>query len=450
MSNDIGQQAGEWGADVVGEPNPVVTESNMSAAERAVSAETPPASTPLPPQAAQTGAQPSSSQYKWLLVVSWTVPFIAVMLVIVYSIQYGEQSISVATTGALVGLAVLVVAALGGFLFGIPRALQQAPSANGTTVGGVTRYAINTNLEEISDWLTKIIVGVGLIQLGQIADLLGQLVESLAPGLGGQPSSRLVAGAELAFFGTWGFLIGYLLTRTYLTGLFRTFDVEQLTARVAKEAAESATKTAESRELERNQVDAHVLALIDRQLRARLTDETIDPVTLRDALQRASAPIREQAFTQAQAQRRENWPWRSQPDQDPQRAVMRQALERTIPIFEALIDAEADDARFHAELGYALKDKQEPALDRARSELSAAIRLAPRLELPTDYLHFNRALVEIELESQGQSIDRDRVLSDLRVALHGRATVREIVQDDATIQSWLQRHALSVDDGSAS
>ncbi|MCA1674870.1 MAG: hypothetical protein LC799_22650 [Actinobacteria bacterium] len=97
---------------MVGEPNPVVTESNMSAAERAVSAKTPPASTPLPLQVPQTGAQPSSSQYKWLLVVSSTVPFIAVMLVIVYSVQYGEQSVSVATTGALVGLAVLVVAAL--------------------------------------------------------------------------------------------------------------------------------------------------------------------------------------------------------------------------------------------------------------------------------------------------------------------------------------------------
>ena len=79
-----------------------------------------------------------------------------------------------------------------------------------------------------------------------------------------------------------GFLLGYLLTRTYLTAAFRAFDVEQLTARVAKEAAESATKTAENRELARNQVDANALALIDRQLRARLTDETIDPVLTRN------------------------------------------------------------------------------------------------------------------------------------------------------------------------
>jgi hypothetical protein len=348
-----------------------------------------------------------------------------------------------------VGLAALVIAALAGFLFGIPRALQQAPSANVTHIDSTTRYAINTNLEEISDWLTKIIVGVGLIQLGQIADLLAQLVGSLAPGLGGQPSSRLVAGAELAFFGTWGFLIGYLLTRTYLTGLFRTFDVEQLTARAAREAAESATKTAVNRELERSQVDANALALVDRQLRGRSTDEPIDPVRLRDALRRASAPVREQAFTQAQAQRRDNWPWRSQLDDAPRATQMRQSMERTIPIFEVLIEADPDDARFHAELGYALKDKGEPTLDRARSEISAAIRLAPQQALPTDYLHFNRALVDIDLEGRGQAVDGNQILSDLRSAMDGRDAVRDVVRSDVTVQSWLQRHAVSLDASSA-
>ena len=400
-----------------------------------------------------TGAQPAdspSNQYRWLLLASWIPPLLAVLLIVVYSIQYDEQLISVATTGVLVALAALVVAALGGFLFGIPRALQRTPSVAVAPAEGATRYAVNTNLEDISDWLTKIIVGVGLIQLGQISEALGQLVESLGPGLGGQPSSRLVAGAVLAFFGTWGFLLGYLLTRTYLTAAFRAFDVEQLTARVAKEAAESATMTAENRELARNQVDANALALIDRQLRARLTDETIDPSALSDALRRASAPIREQAFTQAQAQRRGNWPWRLQLAQDAERATqMQQAMERGIPIFETLIDADPDDARFHAELGYALKDQREPQLDRAASELTEAIRLAPQQTLPTDYLHFNRALVAIELEGQGQKIERDLVLSDLRSAMLGRASVREIVQDDGTVRSWLQRNALSLDDGSA-
>jgi hypothetical protein len=101
-----------------------------------------------------TGAQPAdspSNQYRWLLVASWIPPLLAVLLIVVYSIQYDEQFISVATTGVLVALAALVVAALGGFLFGIPRALQRTPSVAVAPAEGATRYAVNTNLEDISD-----------------------------------------------------------------------------------------------------------------------------------------------------------------------------------------------------------------------------------------------------------------------------------------------------------
>ena len=104
--------------------------------------------------AGRTGAQPPNSpsnQYRWLLAASWIPPLSAVILIVVYSIQYDEQFISVATTGILVALAALVIAALGGFLFGIPRALQRAPSAAVAPADSATRYAVNTNLEDISD-----------------------------------------------------------------------------------------------------------------------------------------------------------------------------------------------------------------------------------------------------------------------------------------------------------
>jgi len=45
----------------------------------------------------------------------------------------------------------------------VPRSLQEVPSANGQP-----GYSGNTNLEQISDWLTKILVGVGLTQLREI------------------------------------------------------------------------------------------------------------------------------------------------------------------------------------------------------------------------------------------------------------------------------------------
>lgn len=74
------------------------------------------------------------------------------------------------------------VGALIGFLFGIPRVLQQdvipvskpAPSGvtatSPTTESSIDSYSlkVNTNLEQISDWLTKIFVGLGLVQLQRV------------------------------------------------------------------------------------------------------------------------------------------------------------------------------------------------------------------------------------------------------------------------------------------
>jgi membrane protein YqaA with SNARE-associated domain len=67
--------------------------------------------------------------------------------------------------GLFLAGAATVTGSLVGFMFGVPRyrrADREAQAADqGTT-------APNTNLEQISDWLTKIIVGVGLTQIPQI------------------------------------------------------------------------------------------------------------------------------------------------------------------------------------------------------------------------------------------------------------------------------------------
>jgi hypothetical protein len=72
--------------------------------------------------------------------------------------------------------AVLVAGILIGFLFGIPK--KQKAVADTTTASSqssqvnrsLSYYDDNTNLEEISDWLTKIIIGLSLIEFQQIRD----------------------------------------------------------------------------------------------------------------------------------------------------------------------------------------------------------------------------------------------------------------------------------------
>lgn len=125
----------------------------------------------------------------------------------------------------LLGLAALIIGILVGFVFGIPRALQQSRQGkeeNGASPG--SSYAPNTNLEQISDWLTKILVGVGLIELGSIGTGLTRLVDTIGPALADASTGTVLAAAEIAFFGPSGFLVGYILTRTYLARTFDYFD----------------------------------------------------------------------------------------------------------------------------------------------------------------------------------------------------------------------------------
>jgi hypothetical protein len=106
-----------------------------------------------------------------------------------------------------------------GFLFGVPRAKTRSAnvSSDSSSQGRVAlTYTVNTNLEQISDWLTKILVGLGLTQLEKIPATLRGAANYIADGVGG-PTMQVFALAMIVFCTTTGFLGGYLLTRLFLT-----------------------------------------------------------------------------------------------------------------------------------------------------------------------------------------------------------------------------------------
>ena len=79
--------------------------------------------------------------------------------------------------------------------------------------------AVNTNLEQISDWLTKIIVGVTLVNIDSVAKNLETAASFIGKSLGGaEPES--FALAILIYFSTTGLLGSYLLTRLFLQRAF--------------------------------------------------------------------------------------------------------------------------------------------------------------------------------------------------------------------------------------
>lgn len=82
--------------------------------------------------------------------------------------------------------------------------------------------AVNTNLEQISDWLTKIIVGVSLVNSEKIGNAMWQSATTMALSIGASQSasSHSLALAILVYFGVIGLLGGYLLTRLFLQRAF--------------------------------------------------------------------------------------------------------------------------------------------------------------------------------------------------------------------------------------
>jgi hypothetical protein len=168
-----------------------------------------------------------------------------------FASQAGFAFFSVASCALAIAGAAFLVGCLTGFLFGIPRAPSDSlvqpegdnvtAGANAGTVGGdrvtkaaagseavagtsIGRYRPNTNLEQISDWLTKILVGVGLTQLAQVPQAASALAQGFSPLLGGEPQSGGFGVAMTIYFFVGGFIVTYLWTRLKLGVAFGVAD----------------------------------------------------------------------------------------------------------------------------------------------------------------------------------------------------------------------------------
>jgi hypothetical protein len=102
----------------------------------------------------------------------------------------------------LVGCAAWLSGSVLGFLFGVPR-FQADPQADSN------RMLPNTNLEQVSDWLTKIIIGATLVQLGALVDRLQALFKMVGDQID-KPGATVASGAVMIFLFATGFMWGYL------------------------------------------------------------------------------------------------------------------------------------------------------------------------------------------------------------------------------------------------
>jgi hypothetical protein len=166
--------------------------------------------------------------------------------------------------GVLITIAGGAVGGLVGFLFSLPRVLSGDPSLVDSKGDGEDKdpgtpasslearsrkrarlLGSNTNLERISEWLTTMLVGVGLTQVPSLfsyAATFSNFVRvnaAVFAGSNGAPASAgvlpLVAPLLLAIGVISGFLFFYLYTRLALSPLF--LKVEDILAREIEEEA---------------------------------------------------------------------------------------------------------------------------------------------------------------------------------------------------------------------
>ncbi len=333
---------------------------------------------------------------------------------------------SIASVGFLVGGASLFVGGLLGFLFGIPRTVLESQSGPDTqdidqtesSEGGRRGigFQANTNLEQISDWLTKILVGVGLTQLSGISEGLRAIAEYVAPGLGNFASSLAFGMAILVFFLVCGFLFSFLWTRAFLGPALH--EVEQATLRRLSEQVNTLNDQAAK--------DADAISLTEKQLSDPDFSELFQ-VKLTNAVRAATEITRIQIYSRVHDFRRQNW------------KTDKKLMERVIPIFRALTKSGQDRHEYHGQLGFALKDKESPDWPEAKDELDKAIALRGDWQ-DNGWLFYelNRAICGIQL---GDS--RNSILEDLRAAAQNDF-LRDIIKSEDVFKKWMSKNQVTL------
>jgi len=353
---------------------------------------------------------------------------VGVLGIVVYSLQASHfyQAWTVIGIGLMTGGTALLGGGLLGFLFGIPRTLQQDDDDAQKVIG----YRANTNLEQISDWLTKILVGVGLTQLAKIPDALKDAADFVTQGVSGFEGIQAFAISVLLFYALCGFLFGFLWTRLIFGGALKTADQAFLgEVRQAKEVVDNFKKQSD--------LDAHALDLVSRQLSRDMPSVPLE--SLIAAVKNSSEFARGAIYRQAKTVRSDNW------------RDNKTIMVLSIPVFEALIAADPNRAEYHGQYGFALKDQHSPDFKKARQELTTAINLrGPWEQHGWLYFEFNRALSNIGLDPEFQngspSTDetKNTILADLE-CFFWNPELRELFLGVPRAVQWLNLNKVNTD-----
>lgn len=130
------------------------------------------------------------------------------------------QALAIVGVGLFLASAAIAAGSMLGFLFGVPKASRILGPDHTPDSGDEPAYLPNTNLETISDWLTKVIVGIGLVQLREVIGWIDQIGQHAGNAMGGTMVMRVIATSLLVHNFLMGFFQGFLVAYLYLPKVF--------------------------------------------------------------------------------------------------------------------------------------------------------------------------------------------------------------------------------------
>jgi len=184
----------------------------------------------------------------------WTIGSLVILIAFpltmlaIYCANLATGGLGAFSSAAMIFAASYLAGSLLGFLFGIPRAMSSDVVSNPEDRD--RRLIANTNLEQISDWLTKIIVGATLVQLGNLARWFNGLTASLSSVFGNSSAqSKAMIGAIILYAAILGFFAAYIAARSIITFIFYLSPSDWIRGRQSIQAEKVPNDTEAGRKL---------------------------------------------------------------------------------------------------------------------------------------------------------------------------------------------------------
>lgn len=205
----------------------------------------------------KTAPEPNSIQPLLIRVIRATT-LMTLLLFLALLVFFGSDRSFVIFTVAIVMGAYFISGCVLGFIFAIPKSFQNSvqvvepatdkdgkPVPNSIRGKDGMRYKDNTSLEEISDWLTKIIIGLSLTQFNHLQDMVDTAARSIQSGLASAVCKDCTkvnlysfSYALIILYSLAGACCGYLWTRIEFPKILKQKDEDLELQRVTAQRDE--------------------------------------------------------------------------------------------------------------------------------------------------------------------------------------------------------------------